>query len=95
MDHSAITERIEAIRLTAGLTRAAMARVAGMAPQQYSDTVSGKVPNKSIRPRAWSVDHLERIAEALGQSLDWIVRGRGKMRYITQAAISKAQLPRD
>lgn len=59
---------IKSIREEAGLTQAGLAEIAGVTQQAVSNWENG-----DRQPR---VEHLPRIADALGVSIDELVRGK-------------------
>lgn len=65
-----LVDRIEKRLLATGLKRAQASKAAGLNATYIRDVVEGRVQN----PRS---EHLARLAEVLGTSLEWLAEGRG------------------
>lgn len=66
-DTQTIGGRIKETRLRLGLIQDAVSEAAGLSKGFYSDVENNK--------RSMSVENLVRIADALGVSVEWLIRG--------------------
>jgi transcriptional regulator with XRE-family HTH domain len=67
-----LSERVRLAREAAGLTQAQLAKACGIAQPSVHDLESGRTKN----PRSSS---LLKIANALGQTPEWLVNGTGEL----------------